>query len=218
MEKQGYKTVTGKVPGFRVFAQFVCCQYKDPKTFDGGYMDPPGALADPQVRKALSKAVNRDELNKAFFAGHGKPIYNYSFNPSWPGWNPDWEKRFQAEYGYDPQAAQALLADPHLVFLDEPTSALDPIGRRDVRDIIRHLRDKGVTVFLNSHLLSEVEQVCDRAAIVRGGQVLALGTMDDLLRTTDVVDVVAVLPPGVLDGIGGAFGGKKPAGGSPPGK
>lgn len=98
--------------------------------------------------------------------------------------------------------AQALIADPHLVFLDEPTSALDPIGRRDVRDIIHHLRDKGVTVFLNSHLLSEVEQVCDRAAIVRGGQVLALGTMDDLLRTAEVVEMVAVLPPGVLDGMG----------------
>ncbi|HET7767974.1 MAG TPA: ABC transporter ATP-binding protein, partial [Chloroflexota bacterium] len=59
---------------------------------------------------------------------------------------------------------QALIADPRLVILDEPTSALDPIGRREVRDLIRTLRSRGVAVFLNSHLLSEVELVCDRVA------------------------------------------------------
>ena len=71
--------------------------------------------------------------------------------------------------------AQALLANPPLVVLDEPTSALDPIGRRDVRDIIRDLRAAGTTVFLNSHLLSEVEQVCDRVAIINRGQIVAAG-------------------------------------------
>ncbi len=75
----------------------------------------------------------------------------------------------------------ALMGDPDLVILDEPTSALDPIGRVDVRGIIRHARDRGAGVFLNSHLLSEVEQVCDRVAIVDHGRVVASGPLDDVL-------------------------------------
>ena len=69
----------------------------------------------------------------------------------------------------------ALLGAPALVILDEPTSALDPVGRADVRAIIRRARDAGTTVFLNSHLLTEVERVCDRVAIVDHGRVLASG-------------------------------------------
>ncbi len=77
--------------------------------------------------------------------------------------------------------AAALLGRPELVILDEPTSALDPVGRHDVREIIRGLRSEGMTVFLNSHLLSEVEQVCDRVAIVDHGRVVASGTFAELL-------------------------------------
>ena len=80
----------------------------------------------------------------------------------------------------------ALLGEPGLVFLDEPTSALDPVGRHDVREIIRGLAARGTAVFLNSHLLSEVEQVCDRVAVVDHGRVIAEGTMDDLLGGTAV--------------------------------
>jgi len=80
----------------------------------------------------------------------------------------------------------ALLGEPELVFLDEPTSALDPVGRHDVREIIRGLAARGTAVFLNSHLLSEVEQVCDRVAVVDHGRVIASGTMDDLLGGTAV--------------------------------
>jgi ABC-2 type transport system ATP-binding protein len=80
----------------------------------------------------------------------------------------------------------ALLGEPELVFLDEPTSALDPVGRHDVREIIRGLSARGTAVFLNSHLLSEVEQVCDRVAVVDHGRVIAEGTMDDLLGGTAV--------------------------------
>jgi ABC-2 type transport system ATP-binding protein len=75
----------------------------------------------------------------------------------------------------------ALLGDPALVILDEPTSALDPIGRMDVRGILKTARDRGAAVFLNSHLLSEVERVCDRVAIVDRGRVVAEGPLAEVL-------------------------------------
>jgi ABC-2 type transport system ATP-binding protein len=77
--------------------------------------------------------------------------------------------------------AQALIHEPDLVLLDEPTSALDPVGRREVRDLIRSLAARGMTVFLNSHLLSEVEMVCDRVAIIDRGRVVQSGRLDDLV-------------------------------------
>jgi len=89
----------------------------------------------------------------------------------------------------------ALLGEPELVFLDEPTSALDPVGRHDVREIIRGLAARGTAVFLNSHLLSEVEQVCDRVAVVDHGRVIAEGTMDQLLGGTAVRVRVTGLAP-----------------------
>jgi len=75
----------------------------------------------------------------------------------------------------------ALLGEPALVVLDEPTSALDPVGRVDVRGIVRAAADRGAAVFLNSHLLSEVEQVCDRVAIIDHGRVVASGELDAVL-------------------------------------
>ena len=92
--------------------------------------------------------------------------------------------------------AVALLGEPELVFLDEPTSALDPVGRHDVREIIRGLASRGTAVFLNSHLLSEVEQVCDRVAVVDHGRVIASGTMDQLLSGTTVRVRAGGLEPG----------------------
>jgi ABC-2 type transport system ATP-binding protein len=89
----------------------------------------------------------------------------------------------------------ALLGEPELVFLDEPTSALDPVGRHDVREIIRGLASRGTAVFLNSHLLSEVEQVCDRVAVVDHGRVIASGTMNELLSGTVVRVRVTGLSP-----------------------
>lgn len=76
--------------------------------------------------------------------------------------------------------AQALLNEPDLIFLDEPTSGLDPVGRRLVRDIIRAERDRGATVFLNSHLLGEVEVTCDRVAFIKHGEVLETRRIDSM--------------------------------------
>lgn len=75
----------------------------------------------------------------------------------------------------------ALLGNPALVVLDEPTSALDPVGRHAVREIIRGLRERGSTVFLNTHLLEEAEHVCDRVAVIDKGRPVATGSLDDLL-------------------------------------
>jgi ABC-2 type transport system ATP-binding protein len=85
--------------------------------------------------------------------------------------------------------AQALLHEPDLVILDEPTSALDPIGRRQVRDIVLHLKERGATVFLNSHLLSEIEMTCDHVAILNRGRLVREGTLDQLLAPASVVEL-----------------------------
>jgi len=78
--------------------------------------------------------------------------------------------------------ACAIMNHPQLVFLDEPTSALDPLGRREVRNIIQRLKNEGTTVFLNSHLLSEVETVCDEVAIINRGRMIAQGSLKEFLN------------------------------------
>jgi len=82
--------------------------------------------------------------------------------------------------------AQAMIGDPRLLLLDEPTSALDPAGRRSVRELLETLRSRGVAVLLNSHLLSEVELVCDRVAIIARGEVVAAGTPAELSQAGGV--------------------------------
>lgn len=85
--------------------------------------------------------------------------------------------------------AAALVGDPRVVFLDEPTSALDPLGRREVREILLSLKAAGKTVFLNSHLLSEVEQVCDRVSIINRGLVVADGKPHELQAASTAVAI-----------------------------
>lgn len=99
--------------------------------------------------------------------------------------------------------AVALLGAPDLVFLDEPTSALDPIGRLDVREIIFGLRERGTTVFLDSHLLTEVERVCDRVAIVDRGRVVATGAIDELTEGHEVRVRCTGLDAAALAALGG---------------
>jgi ABC-2 type transport system ATP-binding protein len=98
--------------------------------------------------------------------------------------------------------AQALLNNPKLVFLDEPTSGLDPVGRRLVRDIIHDLRSLGTTVFLNSHLLSEVEITCDRVAFIKHGEVLRVSDLKALATGATGVTIHARgMTPDTLSGL-----------------
>jgi ABC-2 type transport system ATP-binding protein len=97
---------------------------------------------------------------------------------------------------------QAIINEPRLLFLDEPTSALDPIGRRDVRDLILGLRDQGTTIFLNSHLLSEVEMTCTQIGILNKGKLVRIGEMESLLQPSQCVDIrVEDLPADTLEKI-----------------
>ena len=102
--------------------------------------------------------------------------------------------------------AQALLSHPRLLFLDEPTDGVDPVGRRQIRDILVELRAEGTTVFLNSHLLSEVEQVCSRVAILNKGELVRQGTIDELTQAEHVYELCTTpIPPETLDAFSGAL-------------
>ena len=86
--------------------------------------------------------------------------------------------------------AQALMNEPDLILLDEPTDGVDPVGRREIRDVLLQLRDHGTTVFINSHLLSELEMVCDRVAILVQGRVVQQGRIDDLTAESRRYEIV----------------------------
>jgi len=87
--------------------------------------------------------------------------------------------------------AQALINDPEVIFLDEPTSGLDPLGTREMKDLILRLRSEGKTILMSSHLLDDVQDVCDRIAILHQGELKELGRVDDLLTVQDVTQIRA---------------------------
>ncbi|MDD3115776.1 MAG: ABC transporter ATP-binding protein [Victivallaceae bacterium] len=92
--------------------------------------------------------------------------------------------------------AQAMINDPSLLILDEPTSGLDPLGCKEVKDLILHLKKRGKTVIITSHMLSDVEDVCDRVMIMYGGKIRATGTLNELLTITEASRIVTpVLTP-----------------------
>jgi ABC-2 type transport system ATP-binding protein len=92
--------------------------------------------------------------------------------------------------------AQSLVNDPEIVFLDEPMSGLDPVGRREVRDLIAELRDEGKTVFMCSHILSDIEVLCDRVAILKKGRLAQVGYLDELRRKNEGPNRMEVMATG----------------------
>ena len=93
--------------------------------------------------------------------------------------------------------AQALINEPEIVFLDEPMSGLDPIGRREIRELIASLREQGTTVFMSTHILSDIEALCDNVAILRKGKLAATGKLDDLLSEAGEQQVFEINVQGV---------------------
>ena len=93
--------------------------------------------------------------------------------------------------------AQALINEPEIVFLDEPMSGLDPIGRREIRELIHELREKGTTVFMSTHILSDIEALCDNVAILRGGKLAATGNLDELLSKSGERQIYEINVKGV---------------------
>ena len=102
--------------------------------------------------------------------------------------------------------AQALLSDPQLLVLDEPTSGLDPAGRKEVKDLIHTMKNEGKTIFLSSHILSEVKQICDRAIIINKGRLVRMGSLNELLGTGDLVEIVADQLPADMEPLLGEWG------------
>ncbi len=93
--------------------------------------------------------------------------------------------------------AQSLINDPEIVFYDEPMSGLDPTGRREIRELIAELRDKGKTVFMSSHILSDIEALCDNVAILRKGKLVATGNLQDLLNKSGEIQEFEINVKGV---------------------
>jgi ABC-2 type transport system ATP-binding protein len=97
--------------------------------------------------------------------------------------------------------AQAMLHDPDLLILDEPTASLDPVGRKEFRDILLELKHRGKTVFISSHILSEVETICDRVAILQKGELKRMGTLQELSAGRGTRILVKLLPVPVMEAL-----------------
>jgi ABC-2 type transport system ATP-binding protein len=134
----------------------------------------PGYLTGAQVIDFFGAMAGVDRRTRKRRAGELLDLVGMS----------DWSKRKLQSYSKGMRQrigiAQSLINDPELILLDEPTDGVDPVGRRDIRDVIQRLKDQNKTIFINSHLLSELEMVCDRVAILVKGVVAQQGTLDDL--------------------------------------
>ena len=152
---KGMKVIPGQYPGLRVFISMYCCFHQDIKDRAKGWIDTPSPLKDVKVRKALSKAINRAEMNKAFFNNKGLSMVLSHFHATRPGWNPDWEKRFPDEYGYDPAKAKQMLAEAGygpgnpagINLVIEPVAGI-PVGQDMTESIASYFRAVGVNINL----------------------------------------------------------------------
>ena len=142
----------GRAAGLRVFLNMQCCFLNDPNDGGKGYMYPDSPLMNVKVRQALNKAIDRDALNKAFFAGKGETMLVNHFHPSRLGWNPEWERRWKDSYGYDQTAAKRLLAEagqPNLATSIHLSQASGVPGTLDMAEAIAgYWRQAGVKVDL----------------------------------------------------------------------
>lgn len=134
----------------------------------------PGYLTGAQVIDFFGAMAGVDRRTRKKRAGELLDLVGMS----------DWSKRKLRSYSKGMRQrigiAQSLINDPDLILLDEPTDGVDPVGRRDIRDVIDRLKDQNKTIFINSHLLSELEMVCDRVAILVKGVVAQQGTLEEL--------------------------------------
>lgn len=155
-QRQGYKLLQGRVPGFRSFAKFYCCHNKEKTDPNSGWIHPESPLADVRVRKALTKAIDMEQINKVFFGGKGEVMHNTHFHPTRPGWDPTWVTRYRDEYGYDPEGAKRLLADagygpqkPLETNILLPSDATGYSGADDIMESVGNMwRAVGVTARL----------------------------------------------------------------------
>ncbi len=164
-EKGGVKFVSGKAPGLRMGFRLFCCFLNDPADPSKGIQETP--LNDARARRALDKAIDRDALNKAFLGGRGETMYVPHFHPSRPGWNPDWQRNYAEESGYDPAKARALLAEAGYtaekplttnIFMTPSGGSLG--GEQDMAEAIAaYWKAVGVNVNLLSTDTAEIDRV-----------------------------------------------------------
>ena len=147
------KLLKGNAAGLRVFMPFLCCYHNDINDKSKGEKYAESPLMNVKVRRAFNQAVNRDELNKAFFAGKGELMYMNTLHPTLPGWNPDWEKKFQEQWGFNPDQAKKLLAEAGYGPSKPLKTQLVPLRLTDVPEspdvveaIATYLRAVGVDV------------------------------------------------------------------------
>jgi ABC-2 type transport system ATP-binding protein len=154
----------------------------------------PGYLTGEQVLEFFGKLAG---VNGADRAKRIPPLLELVGMAQWKGMKvKKYSKGMMQRLGL----AQALVNDPEILFLDEPTDGVDPVGRKEIRDILKELKRRGKTIFLNSHLLSEVELISDRVAILDKGKLLKVGTVDELTTegSSYTIGVAGTVPDGAL--------------------
>jgi ABC-2 type transport system ATP-binding protein len=141
------------------------------------------AIANLRITQSISRRGNKKEIEEVLKKVN---LYNRRFSRF---------KEFSLGMKQRLAIAAALLGDPKVLVLDEPTNGLDPVGIAEIRELIIELKDRGHTVIMASHLLDEVEKVCTHAAILKTGQLIATGLVDEILMDEDVVEVSAANLP-----------------------
>lgn len=163
---RGMKSVQGTIPAKRTFLQYLCCFLTDPLKPELGYVEPDAPLMDVRVRRALSKAIDRDVLNRALFSSTASTMFVQGYNSTSQGWDPEWEARYPEIFGYDPDAARQLLFEagygpdnPYEMSMILFSSYRGlPEGQDMALAIVDMIKDIGVRVNIESMGASAVNQ------------------------------------------------------------